>query len=231
MSYSSGPGGYGGPPQGPQGPSTPGYGPQSQAYGAAPGPSEAKGLPFYFNIGVIALGVLNFFVGFAPYAKINTSGIDVEIPGASSNFFQNIGIVSISLLLAAAVIAGLGMLPKQSINEVTVSGLSLVGFLSALFQLIAMPQGMSVGLGLILVLVLSFLQSALAIAALLFTSGIIKPPQPSQPQYGYYGPGGGYGQPPQSQPQQQQPYYGGGPGPGSYQQPPPSQPPQQHNQW
>jgi hypothetical protein len=236
MTYSSGPGGYGGPPQGPQGPqgpSAPGYGPQSQPYGAAPAQGESKGLPFYLNVGVIALGVLSFFLGFAPYI----SGASAEFAGesisvsSSMNFFVTNGIVSTSLLLAAALVAALGLLPKQEIHEGVVSSLSIVGFISLLFQMISLPGEAKLGFGLILVLVLSFLQSALAIAALLFSSGVIKPPQPKQPQYGYYGgPGGGYGQPPQSQPQQ--PYYGGGPGPGSYQQqPPPSQPPQQHNPW
>jgi hypothetical protein len=233
MTYSSGPGGYGGPPQGPQGPSAPGYGPQSQAYGAAAGQGESKGLPFYFNVGVIALGVLSFFLGFAPYI----SGTSAEFGGesisvsSSMNFFMTNGLLSISLLLVGALVAAFGLLPKQEIHEGVVSSLSVVGFISLLCQLISLPGEVKLGFGLILVLVLSFLQSALAIAALLFSTGVIKPPQPKQPQYGYYGAqGGGYGQPQQSQPQQ--PYYGGGPGPGSYQQqPPPSQPPQQHNPW
>ena len=60
MTYSTGPGGYGGPPQGP---STPGYGPPAPGYGAAPAPGEGKGLPFFLHIGVIALGVISFFRG------------------------------------------------------------------------------------------------------------------------------------------------------------------------
>ena len=116
--------------------------------------------------------------------------------------------------------------------ESVVAGLSVTGFVSLLFLLINFPTGVSAGVGLILVLITSFLQSALAVAVLLFSADLIKPPQPKQPQYGYYGQGG-YGQlpqqspPPQSQPQQ--PYYGGGPAPGSYQPPPSSQPPPQ--QW
>ena len=67
MTYSTGPGGYGGPPQGP---STPGYGPQSPGYGADRARArEPKGLPFFLNIGVVALGVISFFLGFAPYSS------------------------------------------------------------------------------------------------------------------------------------------------------------------
>jgi Family of unknown function (DUF5336) len=232
MSYST-PGGYGGPPQGP---STPGYGPQTPDYGAAPEPSQGKGLPFYLNVGVVALGVLSFFLGFTPYI----SGATASFGGQSfsvntaTNFFMTNGLVSTSLLLVAALVAALGMLPKQDIHEGIVSSLSVVGFVSLLFQMINLPSEAKLGFGLIIVLVTSFLQAGLAIGALLFSSGIIKPPAPKQPQYGYYGQGG-YGQPqpqqplPQSQPQQ--PYYPGPPAAGSYPPPPPSQPPQPHGQW
>ncbi len=233
MSYSTGPGGYGGPPQ----PSNPGYSPQSPSYGAAPAPGPGKSLPFYLNIGVVALGVISFFLGFAPYiggtsAEFGGESISVS---SSTNFFMTNGLLSIALLLAAALVAALGMLPKQEIHEGVVASLSIVGFISLLFQLISLPGEVKLGFGLIIVLVTSFLQSALAVAALLFSAGVIKPPQPKQPQYGYYNQGG-YGQLPQQpgqQSQPQQPYYGGGPAPGSYPPPPPSQPqqPQQPQQW
>jgi Family of unknown function (DUF5336) len=240
MSYST-PGGYGGPPQGP---STPGYGLQAPGYGAAPGPSQGKGLPFYLNVGVVALGVLSFFLGFAPYisgATASFGGESISV-NASTNFFMTNGLVSTSLLLVAALVAALGMLPKQDIHEGIVSSLSVVGFVSLLFQMISLPGQAKLGFGLIIVLITSFLQAGLAIGALLISSDIIKPPAPKQPEYGYYGQGGygqgGYGQPqpqqppPQSQPQQ--PYYPGPPAVGSYPPPPPSQPsqPQQpHGQW
>ena len=229
MSYSN-PGGYGGPPQGP---STPGYGPQQPAPGQAgpAGPAgPAKGMPFYFNIGVVVLGVLNFFLGFLPYisgATASFAGESVSVNSAA-NFFMTTGLVSTSLLLAAALVAGLGMLPKQDTHDSVVASLSLVGFISLLFQLVSLPGEANTGLGLIIVLITSFIQAALAVTALLFAADIIKLPAPKPPQYGYYGQGG-YGQPqpspsPPSQPQQ--PYYGAAPAPGSYPPPPPSQPPQ-----
>jgi Family of unknown function (DUF5336) len=225
MTYSTGSGNYGGPPQGP---STPGYGPQSPGYGAAPVPRDPKGLPFFLNIGVVALGVISFLLGFAPYVSGSSAqfgGESISI-SASFNFFETNGVVSISLLLAAALVAGLGMLPKQEIHEGVVASLSIAGFVSLLFQMVALPGEANIGFGLIVVLVTSFLQAAIAIAALLFSSGVIKPPQPSQqPQYGYYGQAGAYGQPPQ------QPYYGGAPAQGAYPPSPPSQPQQPHNQW
>jgi hypothetical protein len=239
MTYST-PGGYGGPPHGP---GTPGYGPQSPGYGVppAPGPAvqagqagegsqgegSATGLPFYFNIGVVVLGVLSFFLGFLPYisgASAEFAGESISVSSAA-NFFMTNGLVSTSLLLVAALVAAVGMLPKQDIHVGAVASLSVVGFVSLLFQLVSLPGEAKLGIGLIIVLITSFLQAALAITALLFSSDIIKPPAPKQPQYGYYGQGG-YGQPqPPSPPSQpQQPYYGAAPGPGSYPPPPPSQP-------
>jgi hypothetical protein len=238
MTYSTGPGNYGGPPQGP---STPGYGPPSPGYGAAPAPAPAprdpKGLPFFLNIGVVALGVISFLLGFAPYVSGSSAqfgGESISI-SASFNFFETNGVVSISLLLAAALVAALGMLPKQEIHEGVVASLSIAGFVSLLAQMVSLPGEANIGFGLIVVLVTSFLQAAIAVAAVLFASGVIKPPQPSQqPQYGYYGQAGAYGQPPQ-QPAQptppQQPYYGGAPAQGGYPQSPPSQPQPPHNQW
>lgn len=235
MTYSTGPGNYGGPPQGP---STPSYGQQPPAgYGAAPAPREGKGLPFFLHVGVIALGIISFLLGFMPYISGSSAqfgGESISI-SASFDFFETNGVLSISLLLAAALVAALGMLPKQEIHEGVVASLSIVGFVSLLFQMVTLPGEANLGIGLIIVLVTSFLQAAAAIAALLFAAGVIKPPQPSQPpQYGYYGQAGGYGQPPQ-QPAQptapQQPYYGGAPSQGSYPQSPTSPPPQPHNQW
>jgi hypothetical protein len=232
MTYST-PGGYGGPPQGP---STPGYGLQAPGYGAAPEPSQGKGLPFYLNVGVVALGVVSFFLGFAPYisgATASFGGESISV-NTSTNFFMTNGLVSTSLLLVAALVAALGLLPKQDIHEGIVSSLSVVGFVSLLFQMISLPGQAKLGYGLIVVLITSFLQAGLAIGALLISSDIIKPPAPKQPQYGYYGQGG-YGQPqpqqppPQSQPQQ--PYYPGPPAVGPYPPPPPSQPQQPHGQW
>ena len=240
MTYSSGPGGYGGPPQGP---STPGYGPQG--YGATPEkpgqpgqPGRGKGLPFYLSLGVVALGILSFFLGFASFANEDEGYSGDGIFGSNSmSFFDNVGlgvgVIGLAALLAAALIAAFSLLPAQQENAPVIAGLSATGFISLLFLLIGLSEGANAGIGLILVLITSFLQTALAVAVLLFSAGVIKPPAPKQPQYGYYGPpSGGYG--PQQQPlqqgQPQQPYYGSAPAPGSYQQGPPSQPPQQQ-QW
>jgi uncharacterized protein DUF5336 len=222
MTYSTGPGGYGGAGQGPSSPGystqSAGYTPPPQAYGASPTegqtPGQGKSLPFFLNIAVAALGGINFLLG-----------------GFAETFF----LPGLALLLGAGAIAAFSMLPKQTALDVVVAGLTIAGFLSLLFAFVGPDNGLiSASLGYILLLVLAFAQSAVAIAVLLFSSDIIKPSQPRQKKqpYGYYGQGGygqaggptaGYGQASQSpQGPPQQPYYGGGGAGQTYQ--PPSQP-------
>jgi hypothetical protein len=243
MTYSTGPGGYGEQPQGAGGQ---GYGQPAPAYGAAP--SAGRGLPFFLNIGVIAIGVVSFFLGFAPFVKVDeTSGrspFDAKTKSFSffySIFPSGVGTIALVALLAAALIAAFALLPKQEPHDAVVAGLSVTGFVSLLFLLFGIGDGFSAGIGLILVLVTSFLQAGAAVVGLLLGSGVIKPPAPRQAQYGGY-----YGQPGYGQPQQQ--YYGGAPGapgaptyqappsqpvppPSQPQGPPPSQPQPPQNPW
>jgi hypothetical protein len=231
MTYSTGPGGYGGGGQ----PS--GYTAPTQAFSAPPAPSQipgqtpgqtpdapgqGKSLPFFLNLAVAALGAINFLLG-----------------GFTETFF----LPGLALLLGAGAIAAFALLPKQSALDVAVAGLTIAGFLSLLFAFVGPDNGLiSASVGYILLLVLAFAQSAIAVAVLLFSADILKPPQPKpkQQQYGYYGQGG-YGQPggptagygqlgqsPQGQPQQ--PYYGGGAGQPYQPQPQPHQPQQQPGQ-
>jgi hypothetical protein len=98
------------------------------------------------------------------------------------------------------------MLPRQSANEAVVAGLSVAGFVSLLMLLIGLVDTVEAGVGLILVLVTSFLQASLAVGWVLFSAGVVKPS--SSAQYGYGGQGA-YGSPQTHQPQQpyqQQPY-------------------------
>jgi hypothetical protein len=226
MTYSTGPGGYGDPSQAA---GSPGYGQQAPGYAAAPG--RSRGLGFYLNIGVVALGLLSFFLGFASYWTVDTKGTVKGNDDTSINFFANVGLgvgtIALTVLLTAALIAAFDLFPKQQNHESVVAALSVAGFVSLLFLLFGLQDSfggakVGVGVGLILVLITSFLQAAVAVVALLLASGVVKPPAPRQAQYGgYYGQPGvppGYGQP-------QQPYYGqqGAPGAPTYQSPP-SQP-------
>lgn len=194
MTYSNGPGGYGAPQQQPNQQS---YGPQP--YGqAGPGAPTGPSMAAIANIVVIAFGVLSFLLGFAPYAAIDIDSASDFGSDESFSFFNNgasgAGTIGLALLLLAALVAAVGLLPKQTKNEGLVAALSVTGFLILLVLLIGLSDGMSVGVGFILVLVVAFLQAAVAIGALLFAADIIKP-RPPAPYGGYY-PQGAYGQQP-----------------------------------
>jgi hypothetical protein len=78
---------------------------------------------------VTLLGVLSFFLGFAPYAKVSSTGsLSTD---SSFNFFDNSsggpGVAGLAVLLATAFVAGFGLLPRQPANESIVAGLSLAG--------------------------------------------------------------------------------------------------------
>ena len=82
-----------------------------------------------------------------------------------------------------------------------VAAVSVLGFLLVIAEIINKPDGVSIGWALYVVIVLTFLQAAVAIGALLLDAGIISAPAPrpkyEQQQYGQYGgPGQYYGQPP-----------------------------------
>lgn len=194
-----------------------------------PPPQNPPGanLPKLASFGVIALGIVSFLLGFAPFAEIDVNG---ELPNESDfNFFYNggsgVGVVGLALLLAASVIAAFGLAPKLSGYEPVVAGLSIAGFASLLFLLIGLADLYEAGIGLILILVTSFLQAALATFGALLAGEVIKPGPPRNAGYGPPAaswPPQGQGQPyPPQQPPRQGPPQGPPPG----QQPPYGAPP------
>jgi hypothetical protein len=169
------------------------------------------------TVGVIILGVLSCGLGVTPYAQASTG----QVPATNSeNFFDNIGLgvglIGLALLLAAALVAAFGMLPRQPGTEAVVAGLSIAGFVSLVFLLLGLVDAVEAGVGLILALVSSVLQAALAVGSVLLSSGIVKSassapsgyagerafalPQPFPQPQALYRPASGavpaYGQPP-----------------------------------
>jgi hypothetical protein len=192
MSYPGDPRRYG--PQPPQ-QVPPNYGRNAPNQPAARLPGRGPAFALYVVVEI--LGVLAFCLGFAPYAKSSSTGS--QSLDTSENFFDNAGgagVAGLALVLAAGLIAMFGLLPKQASNGPVVAGLSLAGFLSSLFVMIGLDAGLDVGVGMILVLISSFLQTALASCVALTTAGVLRlgasdgfegyPPRP-----GHYPPGGG----------------------------------------
>ncbi|MEC3951762.1 DUF5336 domain-containing protein [Nocardia sp. CDC153] len=202
MSYPTGGSGYNAPQPTPS--SAPGYG--SQPAGA-PAAGSAKGLPFFLTVGVAALGVINFLLGFAPYAGVELGG-GLRSSDANFSLFENTGAATlVSLLLLAGLLAGLSLLPKATAYTGVVAAASLAAFLGILFNAFDLGDGVSLKWGGWVLIILSLVQAAVAAAALLFELGIVKAPEP-KPAAAQ----GGYGQPPQpfstTGPQYQQPSFG-----------------------
>ncbi|MFI5714220.1 DUF5336 domain-containing protein [Nocardia sp. NPDC051750] len=215
MSYPTGGSGYNAPVP-PSVPPNPG---QQAAGGASAAEAGGKGLPFFLTIGAAAVGVLAFLLGFLAYVGADT---DMDLPSSadtSLNLWEYQEASIGGLLLIAGLLAGLSLLPKQ--NWVGVSAAVATGtFLTILFQLFTLPEGAKAEIGLYLILVLALVQAGLAVAVVLFESGILSAPAP-RPAASTGFPGGqqaygqqqyqgqqGYGQQQYSSGQQQQPSYG-----------------------
>jgi hypothetical protein len=176
----------------------PGQGPQQQP--PFPGPSYAPpagggmklGLPAILHLVVAALGLINFFIGFA------------DIFDGGDGFFANA-----SALPALFLLAGLFSLPAILPGENKKPGLppaafAVTGMLTVLFFVFSTDP--DVGIGTILLLVFGILQAAASVVAYLFDTNILKVPAPNP--YGHQPPPGGQfppsGQFPAAPPQQPQ---------------------------
>ena len=222
-------------PQGP--PGNPGYPPAqqpttqfaapTQQFGRAPepGPAAPAGpsqLPMYLAIAVAVLGLGVYLSSFGP---LFTSGADFFTPT-----LLDLGVVA---SIAAGLIAGVSLLPKQRAVPAAIAVLSVLGFLLVIAIVLTAPEGVSIDWGLYLIIAFSMFQAIAAVAVLLFDAGIITPPAPRQQRYDqpygqgqYGGPGGQYygqpqhgGPPPQQRsgyPSQYGGYQGGGPSTGGF---------------
>ena len=179
---------------------------QPQAPAQAAGPSK---LPFYLLAAVAVLGLATYLLSFGPMFKIS----DTDFPqlGSASGTSLGLGLAVVASLLAG-LLAGASLLPKQKVAIGVVAAVSVLGFLLVIAEIINKPDGVSIGWALYAVIVLTFLQAAVAIGALLLDAGIISAPAPrpkyEQQQYGQYGgPGQYYGQQPHQlgAPQQHRP--------------------------
>jgi len=226
MSYPSGGSGYNQPatpssaPSFPQQPGSatgagagaPGSSVSGQSSTGAGPASNDTALPFYLTAGVAALGVINFLLGFTPHITQNSQdvGMGVHTPEVTRSFFAFPGAAApLIVLLAGGLLAGISLLPKQNWLGASAAA-SGAGFLGLLFVSFTLPDGYSAAWGTWVVVFLGLVQTAAAVVAVLFESGIMTPPAPKPaapqavpqggPQAGY-GTQGGYGQQPYGQAQ------------------------------
>ncbi|QDQ91140.1 hypothetical protein FND50_10210 [Rhodococcus sp. WB9] len=183
-------------------PGGPSYGPPAQPTAGG----EPKGLGFFLLIGVAVLGVLNLLLGFAPYATLARESVN--------SFEANTD--GLGLLFLGGLLAAVSLLPKQSYAGAAAAA-SVAGWVVALFVFLNVDADS--GWGAILILVLGFIQSAVAVAATLFDIGLLKQPAPKPAAAAGFGQPGQPGQAPQGYGQGAPQGYGQGPQQ-SYGQPP-----------
>ena len=225
-------------------PGSPGYPPAQQPttqfavpiqqFGKVPEPAPAapagpSQLPMYLNVAVVVLGLAVYLSSFGP---LFTSGADFFTPT-----LLDLGLVA---AIAAGLIAGVSLLPKQKAQPALVAVLSVLAFLLVIAIVLTSPDGVTIDWGLYLIIAFTVIQAIVAVAVLLFDGGVITPPAPKPPRYDqqydqqysqYGGPGAPYygqlpqgGPPPQQQVHHQRPGYpspygghpGGGPSTGGY---------------
>jgi hypothetical protein len=190
------------------------FGKSPEATPAAEGPSK---LPVYLTAAVAVLGLAVYLSNYAPLFEAGAGGGEFFTPT-----LLDLGVVA---ALLAALIAGVGLVPKQKTSPALVAVLSVLGFLLTVSIVLTAPRGVEIQWGLYLIIAFGVVQAIVAVAVLLFDAGVISPPAPRpryEQQYGQYGtPGPYYGQPhqpgpphQQGPPQQQRPgypsQYGGG---------------------
>jgi len=184
---------------------------------AAITPSGPSRLPFILLTAVAVLGLLVYLFSFGDVFTIESS--DFPQMGSASGTSQGV-VMAVVAALVSGLIAAASLLPRQKAPIGVIAAVAVLSFLLVLAEIIQKPEGVSIGWALYVVVLLTLLQSAVAIGALLLDSGIIKAPVPKpkheqQPNYGPYGqPNQYYGQhgAPQGQGQgqgQQRPPYPG----------------------
>lgn len=182
-------------------PPNPGYpAPQPPAgYGApaAPPVTRADGpskLPAYLTAAVAVLGLLTYLFSFGPMFSINTG---MGPFGGAELTASGMGNWTIAALISG-LLAAVGLIAKKTYTPI-VAVTAVLAVLLVVGQVLNRPSTISIGWALWIVLLLTLVQAAAAVAALLFDSGVITAPapRPRYDQYGPYGtpPGGYYGQP------------------------------------
>lgn len=184
------------------------YGPSTPSF-AKTADAESK-LPLYLQIAVVVLGFGVYLANFGPIVTV-TDGEYPLILGDAGH--------TVPLALLAALLAGVGLLPKAKLYTAVVAVVASLGALLAISTIAESGDSYTIGWGLWLVLTFSILQAAAAVGSLLLEAGVVTAPtpRPKYDPYAQYGlpPGGnyygqhGYGQ--QTPQQPGYPSYGGYP--------------------
>lgn len=205
MSYPQGaPGGSGYPPA--QQPNAQ-FSAPTQQFSKVPEPDSAgtdpTKLPMYLAAAVAVLGLFVFVGGLGPQFS------------AGTEFFITPFRIDIAVTAAilAALIAGVGLMPKQKARPAVVGVLSLLGFLLVISIVLTAPSGVTIDWGMYLLIAFTAIQAIVGVGALLLDAGVITAPvsRPKYDQHQQYGQYPGYYGQPQGQPQHGGPPHQQGP--------------------
>lgn len=168
-------------------------------------PDGASRLPAYLTAAVAALGLAVYLASFGPLFTIAASDFPglVDVSGGSFGL-----VLAVAAAVLAGLLAGVGLLPKQTVATSLMTVLSVLAFLLVIAEVINKPSVAAIDWGLYLVIAFTVLQAIVAGAVLLFETGIVSAPVPRpkyDQSYGQYGgPGGPYYGQQYGGPQQQQ---------------------------
>jgi hypothetical protein len=169
---------------------------------ASSGPLGPQNLPALAAIVVVALGLIQYFLGFSGEADLASGAI--------------------TYLLVGGLLAGLWLLPKGPKTLPFAALLSVLGAFEVLDDVIGVPSGSTTPGIVVVVLILGIVQMIVAVGALLLEHGILKfpvskpaaPPAPYGQQFGQPGAQQQFGQqPPRFGQPQGQPGQGNQPAP------------------
>ncbi|WP_137723487.1 DUF5336 domain-containing protein [Prescottella subtropica] len=178
--------------------------PEGAAFGQpapAPATPAAKGLSFFLGLGVLAVGVVVFLLGFAPYVE-NSSSVGYGF-SFTMNAFESVGALPVAFLLTGGLLAGVSLLPKQN-QHATAAVASVVGLVVSFVVMLSLSGGGSLAVGGIVILILAFVQAVAAVLLFLVDAEVLKMPQ-GRPTTTHVHPAA-YGHPQGYAPPQQQGY-------------------------
>lgn len=135
------------------------------AYSDSYGTDEKRPLPRYMALAVLVLGAASYLLSFGPMPEGH--------PGSWGVRFA----------VLAALLSGFGLIPRQDSNHKVIAVLAVAGFLDALAALISTANS---GWALTVIVVISGLQSMVAIGALLQAHPAGETEQGSQEAYSEY---------------------------------------------
>ncbi|EOM75194.1 hypothetical protein Rrhod_3475 [Rhodococcus rhodnii LMG 5362] len=144
-----------------------------------------RGVDFWLVVATTVLGVVALFLGFAPY--VQTQGA-FGMAGGSGNVLE-LGNLGYGFTVLAGALAAMTLLREQRWMGAAGAAAS-VGFVVSLFSFFAMSEDLALAWGGVLLLVVGFVQTVVAVGATLIEADVLSAPRRATPpqQQGFSAP-------------------------------------------